>query len=975
MLVRYLLVIFVFPITLFAQTASLSQIRNEDDMLSALISLPTEKGATASSLFLDHRDLVSRSLFDKLVSKGDRTSEFDANKSFRIYEIAREAAEQLRDRKLIAYSFYKIGLLHFRRGNTPQAKLNYLQSKQLLEQTGRPSDLVVLLSGLANVCLYENALKEAKEYSQQSVALANSLGNDDKPLIGPIQYGVAISWGNLGDLAKGEGHYDEALAYYQKALESLKVLSNALPQYRADVADSLADIGRVYRVLGDHLRALNYLNEAAAIAKTLQAQDKLASVLNSIGVLYIEQNDYPKASDFINRSLNIYKNLGDHFEIARLLLNQGVINQRQAKYEQAAKNFRESLENSISVDAPDLIIGAQEGMGAVYQEQGDGISALEWLDKALLTAQKLGDKTRQAELLWRSGEAYYLKGDLPKAIASAGSAADLADQLRLPIISYLALTAKGKYFIAQDNDELAFQTLSRAIEQIEALRNQVAGSEQERQVFFENKVASFDLLVDLFVKENKPTDALLYAERAKGRVLLDVLRDGKPDLSRALLPREKTEVQRLNLNISELSARIKDEQANTYLDAARLDQLYLKLDSARVEFESFQDSLYSAHPDLNVRLGHPTALAAEEMRALTHDPRTAYLEYVVTKQRIYLFVVTGTGSNGSADVKVYPLAIKPEDLVGKVNEFHDALASQRVSYATEALELYKLLIEPAEQQLRGVGTICIVPDSFLWNVPFQALMTLSEHFLIEDYAVYYAPSLSVLREMNRNKDKGETTHMSLIAFGNPVVGKDEQRNADVCPLPEAEQEVASIAKFFGPSTRRVLIGREATEKSFKVLAPNYSVIHLATHGVIDNRQPLYSHLLLTKTDGDSENDGRLDARQIMDMNLRADLAVLSACETANGKIAPGEGVIGLSWAFFVAGTRATLVSQWKINSDSTSKLMINFYKSLSTTGTETKTKTASAYRNAVVLMLKDARYRHPFFWAGFVLIGNDATPQ
>src|SRR5229473_486358 len=98
MLVRYFLVIFVFPITLFAQTASLSQIRNEDDMLSALVSLPTEKGTTASSLFLDHRDLVSRSLFDKLVSQADRMSESDANKSFHIYEIAREAAEQLRDR-------------------------------------------------------------------------------------------------------------------------------------------------------------------------------------------------------------------------------------------------------------------------------------------------------------------------------------------------------------------------------------------------------------------------------------------------------------------------------------------------------------------------------------------------------------------------------------------------------------------------------------------------------------------------------------------------------------------------------------------------------------------------------------------------------------------------------------------------------------------------------------------------------------
>src|SRR5207302_2688197 len=169
---------------------------------------------------------------------------------------------------------------------------------------------------------------------------------------------------------------------------------------------------------------------------------------------------------------------------------------------------------------------------------------------------------------------------------------------------------------------------------------------------------------------------------------------------------------------------------------------------------------------------------------------------------------------------------------------------------------------------------------------------------------------------------------SLIAFGNPVIGKDEQRNADVCPLPEAEQEVSSIAKSFGQKDSKIFIGREASEKTFKALAPSYSIIHLATHGVIDNRQPLYSHLLLTKTEVDPENDGRLEARQIMNMNLNADLAVLSACESANGRISPGEGVIGMWWAFFVAGARSMVVSQWKVNSTSTSELMTAFYGNL-----------------------------------------------
>jgi CHAT domain-containing protein len=246
-------------------------------------------------------------------------------------------------------------------------------------------------------------------------------------------------------------------------------------------------------------------------------------------------------------------------------------------------------------------------------------------------------------------------------------------------------------------------------------------------------------------------------------------------------------------------------------------------------------------------------------------------------------------------------------------------------------------------------------------------MTNDQRFLIEDHALYYAPSLSVLYEMEKNATSLKRTGASLIALGNPVIGKSEQRNEELCPLPEAETEVNSIAASFSPTGRSVLIGRDATEKSFRALAPTYSTIHLATHGVIDNRQPLYSHLLLTKTEGDVENDGLLEAREIMNMNLRADLAVLSACETANGTISPGEGVVGMSWAFLVAGTRSLLVSQWKVNSSSTSQLMSSFYENMNKT--HDRSRKAKSLRQAALRLMKDDRYSHPFFWSSFVLVG------
>jgi CHAT domain-containing protein len=321
------------------------------------------------------------------------------------------------------------------------------------------------------------------------------------------------------------------------------------------------------------------------------------------------------------------------------------------------------------------------------------------------------------------------------------------------------------------------------------------------------------------------------------------------------------------------------------------------------------------------------------------------------------------------DVRSYQLGIEPRELLYKVNLFHDRLANRHPEYASLALELYRVLLGPAEIQLRHT-TFCIVPDTFLWNLPFQALMTKDGHFLIEDHSLYYAPSLSVLREMKRKSSANERTDSSLIAFGNPVIGKDEQRNEELCPLPEAEAEVNSVASSFSPTRRRVLIGREATERTFRSLASTYSTIHLATHGIIDNRQPLYSRLVLTKSEGDPENDGLLEAREIMNMSLQADLAVLSACETANGTISPGEGVVGMSWAFFVAGTRSLLASQWKVNSASTAELMVNFYKDLNSNQPGTNGMKARALRNGTLTIVKNPQYRHPFYWAGFVMIGN-----
>jgi CHAT domain-containing protein len=145
------------------------------------------------------------------------------------------------------------------------------------------------------------------------------------------------------------------------------------------------------------------------------------------------------------------------------------------------------------------------------------------------------------------------------------------------------------------------------------------------------------------------------------------------------------------------------------------------------------------------------------------------------------------------------------------------------------------------------------------------------------------------------------------------------------------------------------------------------VLHFATHGLLDNRNPLFSYLTLAQTAGDKNEDGLLEAREIINMDLHAKLAVLSACQTARGRVGAGEGVIGMSWALFVAGVPTTVASQWNVDSASTTSLMIDFHRRLTTRPREAK---AEALRQAALGLLKSERYRHPFYWAGFVMIGD-----
>ncbi|MEK7832529.1 MAG: CHAT domain-containing protein, partial [Acidobacteriota bacterium] len=349
-----------------------------------------------------------------------------------------------------------------------------------------------------------------------------------------------------------------------------------------------------------------------------------------------------------------------------------------------------------------------------------------------------------------------------------------------------------------------------------------------------------------------------------------------------------------------------------------------------------------------------------------------------------LFVVT-KAKTGEPKLKVYPLAIKRDELAAKVEQFRSQLAGRDARFGKLASELYAQLLKPAKADLPAQTRLVIVPDGPLWELPFQALLTERNRYVLQDHVISYAPSLTVLREMSKVKrESASAQKSSLLAFGDPKLGGQSLTRAQSLmgttfeQLPEARTQVETLRKFYDANRSKVFIGETATEDQYKAEAGNYDILHFATHGVLNDRNPLYSHLLLAQPEAagkdakEAKEDGMLEAWEIMQMDLRADMAVLSACETARGRVGAGEGMIGLTWAMFVAGVPTTVVSQWKVRADSTADLMVEFHRLLQARDAKGATRwtRAEALQQAAMKLLADPKYRHPFYWAGFVMIGK-----
>jgi CHAT domain-containing protein len=325
-------------------------------------------------------------------------------------------------------------------------------------------------------------------------------------------------------------------------------------------------------------------------------------------------------------------------------------------------------------------------------------------------------------------------------------------------------------------------------------------------------------------------------------------------------------------------------------------------------------------------------------------------------------------------LNVYVINAGRLDISDRVSKFREMIARRDEKVQQPAREIFNLLFSSASSQLSGKTTWLIVPDDSLWQLPFQALQLPDNRFVIEEHVVAYAPSLSALFEMSKPRTTARVGRQLTAAFfANPAISKQTAERLSLtateklAPSLESEAEVKSLERIYSAAQSKVFIGAQASEEAAKQ-ANGFNVIHFAAPAQLNEANPLYSHVALSQSEENGNEDGLLEAWEMMKLDLKADFVVFSASE-AIVRSGGGDGFAGLAWSLFVGGCPVVVASRWRADGPATNALMTEFHRELQfSRGRQRLTSKAQALQRATLALLNRSNYREPYYWAGFVVM-------
>lgn len=917
-------------------------------------------------------------------------------------------------RPLVARSLRAIASLHRRLKEPDPAVAALREAAEIWGELGRPRGEADALVWLGEALRDAGDLKAAVLVARRAAALWESVGE-------PAKRASALH---------SAGHYAHFAGLREEALADLRT---ALSIYREEglvggQAHVLNELGLAQVGDGSAEEALQSFDEARRLAEQAGDQALVAEVLATIGNTLGSLGRLEEAIDHHRRSLALYRQIGNQRGEGQALSYLGGVHASLGDHRQALVEYREGLAALRAIDhgfqaalltrigaahraldEPELAISHYEEalvqwrrfrlkwgeglalaeLGSLLAERGEVEAGEQDIRQGLALSREIKDTPRIAIALRYLGEVARRRGDWQQAIDHYGEALELWRREGEPRQQASALAGLAKVERARGDLPAARARVEEALALCERLRRNFRGEELRAQ-YLSTVRPYYELYLEILYEiegrqpgQGAAAAALEVSERARARVLLDLLAFGRIDPTAGIDPDRRARWGHLRDEISTTSAALL-----TGASGDRASELEAKLRRLEGEREVLAGEIRLAHPNV-AELALPSP---PDAAALTHElgPEEALLEYFLGEERSFLMVATREA------VRLYALPPAAE-LVPAVEELRRLLRQPGHRLGTAplaAFRLYERLVAPAEAQIASRQRLLVAADGVLHYLPFEALLTAPpeadgwhrQPFLLRRWSVAYLPSASVLAFLRGGRQAPQSAGRSLLALADPAYGKAASgggasepvgplgvlvRSAEaegsgwhLRPLPGSAREAAGIVRLFPPREAALFVGSEAREEILKREAGSARRLHIAAHAVVSEEHPEASAVVLA-LDDDAAEDGLLQVREIFDLHLDAELVVLSACETALGRQVRGEGMIGFSRAFLHAGARSLAASLWQVEDRSTAKLMIAFYAAL-----RSGEGRAEGLRTAKLALLEQEATAHPYYWASFVLIGE-----
>jgi len=874
------------------------------------------------------------------------------------------------------------------RGDPASARELYLTALALRERIGDTRGAAADHNNLGLLAEDAGDLTEARRQFQTALWLNRRDGREEV---------AATNLVNLAGLASLNGDFARAEQLYRSALATWRT-----QERWADAADALRGLGQLEMRRGDYLAAADALTEALAlydrtgpISEAISARQELADALGAAGNLQGAQDQLRRAqhqADSAQVSARVRGNLA--LARADLAVEFNAAADADRLYAEAQSLFRQAGDLQGQAEAQEgrgylLLIRNEPGraqpllegalrtqvaagdarsvartrvaLGQALRDKGDTASARRELSRAVSEFQRAGDPVGAGDAM---GEQAVLeaRGNLPAAAESlyraglAGLHGRVAPEVSGRLRAGLALARR-----AQGAPDEAARELRSALAELEVPGQSLVLPER-RSGFLADK---WDLYAQLALTERsrgRIGAAFEASERLRAREMLELLNRGRviaaSSSSRELVDRE----QDLRRRIGELTMGLErgapaGEETLRGADPSPIGPVTREaLDRTRQAYAEVLLELREQAPRHTALVSNAPAAWQDVAQALAPDQ--ALIEYLVSDSGSLAFVVRRDS------IATVDLGITRRELARLVDFARGALLPQPAG-ATDSLwltplrRLHRSLVDPLEEAglLAGVHRLLIVPHAELHYLPFSALVGAAgkgrERFLVERYELAITPSASVWLALGKRRLRRASGGLLALA-------------PKATALPGSREEVTAIGRLVGGDAL-VLSDAEASEAAFRREAPARRILHLATYGVLNKPNPLFSYMELLAGEG---QDGRLEVHEVFGLDLAADLVVLSACQTGLGSgsladVPPGDDWVGLTRAFLEAGARHVVATLWPVEDRATAKLMQRFYAEYSAGGDP-----ARALTRAQRALLAELATQHPFSWAGFVVVGG-----